>query len=51
MTITIHMSGWAGILLALVIARLIYRVRKAEKRLGALESPVYRNPNWVWGWL
>lgn len=50
-TLSIHIDGWLLVVLIYFIARLVYRVRKVEKRLGALESPLYRNPNWVWGWL
>lgn len=50
-SITINVESWVLVALVYFIARLVYRVRKAEKRLGALESPVYRNPKWVWGWL
>lgn len=52
-SITINIDSWVLVALVYFIARLVYRVRKAEYRLDALESPKYRNPKWkwVWGWL
>lgn len=52
--LSIQIDGWWLVILIYFIARLVHRVRKAENRLDAIESPKYRNPNWlkwIWGYL